>query len=97
MAFKLTEVPTPELLSPGNLACAGCPEVLAFRHVLKALGPDTIVVLPACCWSIIAGPWPQSSLKVPLYHTAFETGGAVASGIKAALDVRGATQTTVMA
>ena len=25
----------------GNLACAGCPETLAFRHVLKALGPDT--------------------------------------------------------
>jgi pyruvate/2-oxoacid:ferredoxin oxidoreductase beta subunit len=33
---------------------------------------------------------------VPLYHTAFETGAAVASGIKAALDVRGDTETTVM-
>jgi pyruvate ferredoxin oxidoreductase beta subunit/2-oxoisovalerate ferredoxin oxidoreductase beta subunit len=67
------------------------------RMVLKALGPKTMVTLPACCWSIIAGPYPQSSLDVPLYHTAFETGAAVASGIRAALDVRGDTDTTVMA
>jgi pyruvate/2-oxoacid:ferredoxin oxidoreductase beta subunit len=66
------------------------------RLVLKELGPDTIVVLPACCWSIIAGPWPQSSLGVPLYHTAFETGAATASGIRAALDRRGAPDTTVL-
>jgi pyruvate/2-oxoacid:ferredoxin oxidoreductase beta subunit len=33
---------------------------------------------------------------VPLYHTAFETGGAVASGIKAALELRGDTETTVV-
>ena len=39
MAGKL-DVPSPEYLSPGNLACAGCPEMLGFRHVLKVLGPD---------------------------------------------------------
>jgi pyruvate/2-oxoacid:ferredoxin oxidoreductase beta subunit len=66
------------------------------RLVLKELGEKTIVVLPACCWSIIAGPYPQSSLHVPLYHTAFETGAAVASGVRAALDMRGDTETTVM-
>ncbi len=65
--------------------------------VLKALGPQTVVTLPACCWSIIAGPWPQSSLRVPLFHTAFETGGATASGIKAGLVARGDTETTVIA
>jgi pyruvate/2-oxoacid:ferredoxin oxidoreductase beta subunit len=67
------------------------------RLVLQALGEKTIVTLPACCWSIIAGPWPQSSLKVPLFHTAFETGASAASGIKAALEVRGDTETTVVA
>jgi len=70
---------------------------MAMNLVLKALGPKTIVTLPACCWSIIAGPWPQSSLKVPLFHTAFETGGAVASGIKAGLEARGDSETTVIA
>jgi 2-oxoisovalerate ferredoxin oxidoreductase beta subunit len=90
-------VPKQELLDSGHLACPGCGAALAMRMVLKALGEKTIVALPACCWSIIAGPWPQSSLKVPLYHTAFETGASVASGIKAALLARGDTETTVMA
>jgi pyruvate/2-oxoacid:ferredoxin oxidoreductase beta subunit len=90
-------VPRQELLEPGHLACPGCGAPIAMRLVLKVLGPRTVVVLPACCWSIIAGPWPQSSLKVPLYHTAFETGASVASGIKAALEARGDRETTVMA
>jgi pyruvate/2-oxoacid:ferredoxin oxidoreductase beta subunit len=90
-------IPTRELMEPGHLACPGCGASLAMRMVLKELGEKTIVVLPACCWSIIAGPYPQSSLHVPLYHTAFETAAAVASGIRAALDVQGDTETTVMA
>lgn len=90
-------VPREELLDSGHLACPGCAAPMAMRLALKALGPRTIVVLPACCWSVIAGPWPQTSLKVPLFHTAFETGAAVASGIRAALDLRGDKDTTVMA
>lgn len=89
-------VPVGDFLTSGHLACPGCAGALAMNLVLKALGPDTIVALPACCWSIIAGPWPQSSVTVPLYHTAFETGAAVASGIRAALDARGDTETTVL-
>jgi pyruvate/2-oxoacid:ferredoxin oxidoreductase beta subunit len=91
------QVPKEEHLTSGHLACPGCGAPIAMRLVLKALGPKTIVTLPACCWSIIAGPYPQSSLNVPLFHTAFETGGAVASGIKAALEIQGDTETTVMA
>ncbi len=90
-------IPREELLDPGHLACPGCAAPLAMKLALKALGPDTVVVLPACCWSIIAGPWPQTSLHVPLYHTAFETGASVASGIKAALEMRGDTHIQVMA
>lgn len=90
-------IPQAELLECGHLACPGCGAALAMRLVLKALGEKTIVTLPACCWSIIAGPWPQSSLKVPLFHTAFETGASAASGIKAALVARGDTETTVIA
>lgn len=89
-------IPENELLMGGHLACPGCGGALAMRLVLKELGPKTIVVLPACCWSIIAGPYPQSSLKVPLYHTAFETGAAVASGIRAALDIQGQHDTNVI-
>jgi pyruvate ferredoxin oxidoreductase beta subunit/2-oxoisovalerate ferredoxin oxidoreductase beta subunit len=91
------KIPRDDLLTSGHLACPGCGAPIAMRMVLKALGPKTIVALPACCWSIIAGPYPQSSVGVPLYHTAFETGGSLASGIRAALDARGDTETTVMA
>jgi pyruvate/2-oxoacid:ferredoxin oxidoreductase beta subunit len=88
-------VPDDELMASGHLACPGCGAPLAMRLALKALGPNTIVVMPASCWSVIAGPWPQSALRVPLYHTAFETGAATASGIRAALDVCGDQDTTV--
>jgi pyruvate/2-oxoacid:ferredoxin oxidoreductase beta subunit len=90
-------IPKDELLASGHLACPGCAAPVAMKLVLKALGPQTVVTLPACCWSIIAGPWPQSSLRVPLFHTAFETAGATASGIKAGLLARGDTETTVIA
>jgi pyruvate/2-oxoacid:ferredoxin oxidoreductase beta subunit len=90
------QLPREQYLTSGHLACPGCGGALAMNTVLKALGSETVVILPACCWSIIAGPWPQSSLKVPLYHTAFETGAAVASGVKAALVQRGDHETTVM-
>ncbi|HLA90325.1 MAG TPA: thiamine pyrophosphate-dependent enzyme [Gemmatimonadaceae bacterium] len=90
------EVPRDDLMTSGHLACPGCAAPLAMRLVLKGMGPRTIVVMPASCWSIIAGPWPQSSLQVPVYHTAFATGAALASGVRAALDVRGETDTAVM-
>ncbi|MGZ6193350.1 MAG: 3-methyl-2-oxobutanoate dehydrogenase subunit beta [Syntrophales bacterium] len=85
-----------EYMYSGHVGCPGCGAVIAMRFTLKALGDKTIVVLPACCWSIIAGPYPQSTLKVPVIHSAFETGGAVASGVRAALDVKGDTETTVV-
>jgi pyruvate/2-oxoacid:ferredoxin oxidoreductase beta subunit len=61
------------------------------------LGKNTIVVIPACCWSIIDGPFPLHCLKVPVYHTAFETAAVVASGIRAALEIKGKTDIEVLA
>lgn len=90
-------IPEGELMNAGHLACPGCGGSLAMRLVLKGLGPKTIVALPACCWTIVAGPYPQTSLQVPLFHTAFETAASAASGIRAALDVAGDTETTVVA
>ncbi len=85
-----------EYMCSGHVGCPGCGAAIAMRFVLKALGEKTMMVIPACCWSIIAGPYPQSTLKVPVLHTAFETGGAVASGVRAALDIKGDTETTVV-
>ena len=93
MALNL---PDPENMSSGHVGCPGCGAAIAMKFVLKALGEKTMMVLPACCWSIIAGPYPQSALRIPLIHSAFETGGAVASGVRAALDMKGDTETTVL-
>ena len=85
-----------EYMCSGHVGCPGCGAAIAMRFVLKALGDKTMMVIPACCWSIIAGPYPQSTLKIPVLHTAFETGGAVASGVRAAQDIKGDTETTVV-
>ncbi len=91
------DYPTEELLSSGLLSCQGCGATIVMRHCLKALGKNTICTVPACCWSIIAGNWPYSAMGIPLLHTAFETAGASASGIRAALDAKGMEDTRVLA
>jgi len=90
-------IPQAELLAPGHVACPGCGGSIAMRLVLKALGPRTVITLPACCWTTRSGPGPQSALGVPLLHIASEATAATASGIRAALDVQGDTETTVLA
>ncbi|RTZ89980.1 MAG: pyruvate synthase subunit beta [Deltaproteobacteria bacterium] len=86
-----------ELLHPGHLACQGCGATIAIRYVLKALGKRTVVIIPACCWSIISGLFPSSCLDVPLIHTAFETAAAAATGARAALDMQGQEDVNVLA
>ncbi len=85
-----------ELMNPGHLGCPGCGATIAMKLALQALGENTMVVIPACCWGVIAGPYPQSALNVPVLQTAFATAGAAASGLRAALDMRGESDTTVL-
>ncbi len=90
-------VPEDEILAPGHLGCAGCGATIAMRMVLKALGRKTVLVIPACCWSIIDGMSPYSAAGVPVMHTPFASAAAAASGVRAALDLKGDTDTTVVA
>lgn len=78
-----------EFLNPGHPACHGCGISITLRHVLKAAGKDTILVVPAGCTSIVAGTLEKATFGVPLYHTAFAASPAVASGIVEALERRG--------
>jgi pyruvate/2-oxoacid:ferredoxin oxidoreductase beta subunit len=89
--------PEEEYFMSGHLACSGCGATLGMRYALKALGEDTIVIIPASCWSVIAGFFPYSSLKVPVYHVAFETAASTATGVKAGLEMKGDSTTTVLA
>jgi len=87
--FDNQYIPEEELLTSGNLACAGCGASLSMRLALKGLGKPTVLVIPACCWTIIPGTWSFSIMDVPLFHCAFETTGATISGVKAAFRKRG--------
>ena len=86
---KRLSIPFEENFFAGHTACQGCGASLGLRYVLKAYGKKTILAIPACCSTIIAGPWPYSAINANLFHTAFETTGAVISGIEAALKAKG--------
>lgn len=85
-----------EMLCSGHAACPGCIDALSVRHVLAALGPKTMAVVPPSCMAIIAGPQPYSSLKIPVYQPTLEASAAAASGLRRALDARGEHDTQVI-
>ncbi|MCU0858967.1 MAG: 3-methyl-2-oxobutanoate dehydrogenase subunit beta [Thermoplasmata archaeon] len=91
-----TTIPEEELTYPGNTGCPGCGANLVMRYLLKGLGEKTVLAIPACCWAVMPGYWPSNCLKVPLLYSAFEATGAAISGLRAALDVKGQKDVTVV-
>ena len=75
-----------EYYFPGHSACHGCGASIGLRHLLKAIGPNAILAVPAGCTSIIAGRGNISTFGIPFIHTAFGSAAAVASGIAEALE-----------
>jgi pyruvate/2-oxoacid:ferredoxin oxidoreductase beta subunit len=102
MAVWLDQVVSEEsLLHPGHAACAGCGPAINVRHVLGALAaarPESqiVLVVPASCWTIIAGVYPVNAFGVAVHLTPFASSAAEASGIKAALRLRGIEDTLVV-
>lgn len=85
-----------EKVYAGALSCRGCGWSLLVRHLSSILGDDTVYVVPACCFSIISGPYPLSELKGNIVHTVFAAASATATGIRAALDRQGHEDATVV-
>ena len=102
MAAWLEEIVGEEkLLHAGHAACAGCAPAIAVRHVLDGLAAATpnartVIVIPASCWTIIAGVWPSTPFEVTVHLTPFASAAAEASAIKAALRLRGLGDTHVV-
>ena len=86
-----------ERMTAGHTACQGCGATISMRYALKGLGEDAVFAIPACCWTILAGAAPRSSLDVPMLHAPFAAAAATACGIKAGLVARGNDHTTVVA
>ena len=90
------DLPFDPILCSGHAACPGCVDALSVRHVLAALGPKTMAIIPPSCMAIIAGPQPYSSLRIPVYQPTLEASAAAASGLRRALDARGERDTQVV-
>jgi pyruvate/2-oxoacid:ferredoxin oxidoreductase beta subunit len=84
------------MLCSGHAACPGCIDALTVRHVLTAMGPNTMAVIPPSCMAIIAGAQPYSSLRIPVYQPTLESSAAAATGLRRALDVQGKQGTQVI-
>ncbi|HJJ54478.1 MAG TPA: thiamine pyrophosphate-dependent enzyme [Methanocorpusculum sp.] len=85
----MTEIPKEEMLLKCPSTCAGCGSLLALRYILKAAGKDTILVIPACCNSVIQGVYPYMLHTIPVYNIAFAASAACASGMSEALRAKG--------
>jgi pyruvate/2-oxoacid:ferredoxin oxidoreductase beta subunit len=99
MKLREAGLPANDILCSGHAACPGCIDALSARHVLAALGPDTMAVVPPSCMAIIAGAQPLSSMRIPVYQPTLESSAAAASGLRRALDASGrrGTQVVVLA
>ena len=84
-----------EFVRPGHRACAGCTATLVMRHVLDAVGKNAQIALPACCWSIIAGPNPYTPLNVNMVHCPFASAAATAAGLARAAKELGTDATAI--
>jgi len=90
-----------KLLHRGHAACAGCAPAINVRHVLDGLaaakpGSKIVLVIPASCWTIVAGVWPVNAFGVAVHLTPFASAAAEASGIKAAMRLQGREDTQVV-
>jgi len=85
----MAEIPKEEYLLKCTTACAGCSSSLSLRYIMKAAGHDTVLVVPACCTSVLQGIYPRTAMNFPVYNVAFASAAAVASGMGAAFKASG--------
>lgn len=96
MAIAIMNIPEEEYIQPGTRTCAGCGLPIAYRYILKALGPKTIVTLPACCLTILHGIYPKTPIAVNAFNNTFASTAASAAGLVAGLKATGREDYTVV-
>jgi pyruvate ferredoxin oxidoreductase beta subunit len=88
-------------LNCGHRACQGCGEALGARYAIdaamRAAGGQLIAVNATGCLEVFSTPYPESSWKVAWMHSLFGNAPAVATGVAAALKVKGKRGVRVMA
>jgi pyruvate ferredoxin oxidoreductase beta subunit len=87
-------------LTSGHRACQGCGEALGARYVvdaaMRATKGQLIAANATGCLEVFSTPYPESSWQLPWLHSLFANAPAVATGIAAALKVKGRTDVRVL-
>ena len=73
---KPVDLPVEELVHPGNRACSGCGLSLIYRIGLKALGRNTILVVPPSCLTVLQGLYPIAATQLPCLNVTFASTAA---------------------
>ncbi|MGA8147511.1 MAG: thiamine pyrophosphate-dependent enzyme [Gallionellaceae bacterium] len=88
-------------INSGHRACQGCGEALGARYALDAAMAESNGQLIAAnatgCLEVFSTPYPESSWQVPWIHSVFGNVAAVATGIAAAMKVKGRSDVRVVA
>jgi len=88
-------------LNSGHRACQGCGEALGARYVLdsamEAADGQMVAVNATGCLEVFSTPYPETSWRVPWLHSLFGNAPAVATGVAAALKVKGRHDVRVVA
>jgi pyruvate ferredoxin oxidoreductase beta subunit len=88
-------------LNCGHRACQGCGEALGARYAIdaamKASNNQVIAANATGCLEVFSTPYPETSWQVPWIHSLFGNAAAVATGIAAAMKVKGRHDVRVIA
>jgi len=80
-------------LNSGHRACQGCGEALGARYAIdaamQATGNQVMAVNATGCLEVFSTPYPETSWQIPWLHSLFGNAAAVASGVAAAMRVKG--------
>jgi pyruvate ferredoxin oxidoreductase beta subunit len=87
-------------LDAGHRACQGCGEALGARYAIdaamRATGGQLMVVNATGCLEVFSTPYPQTSWRIAWLHSLFGNAPAVATGMAAAMKVKGKTDVRVV-
>ena len=88
-------------LDSGHRACQGCGEALGARYAIdaamRATNNQLIAANATGCLEVFTTPYPESAWRIPWMHSLFGNAPAVATGIAAALKVKGKNDVRVIA
>jgi pyruvate ferredoxin oxidoreductase beta subunit len=88
-------------LDSGHRACQGCGEALGARYALDAAMRATkgqlVAVNATGCLEVFSTPYPETSWRIAWLHSLFGNAPAVATGVAAAMKVKGKHNVRVVA